>query len=249
MRRHSGARAGFTLIELLVVIAIVAIIAAILFPVFQKVRENARRASCASNLKQLGLALLQYGQDYDEALPFLDYNNHHHLGDDWQVSLRPYIQNAQVWLCPSASDYVTNDIATRSFGLPFAVLPSGYAFSETAAARTTTGQIDADGPANGHSAGPALWGDCGQPSATFLLMDKGYGAAFTPWTQWDLRAQETLDGGGVSLPGPHFGGKNIAFVDGHVRFLTSTRILTRDQRPESNVSPAAQSPYLCYFAN
>jgi len=61
---------GFTLIELLVVIAIIAILAAILFPVFAKVREKARQTSCLSNEKQLGLAITQYVQDYDEKLPW-----------------------------------------------------------------------------------------------------------------------------------------------------------------------------------
>jgi len=60
---------GFTLIELLVVIAIISVLAAILFPVFARARENARRASCMSNLKQIGLGIMQYTQDYDEYYP------------------------------------------------------------------------------------------------------------------------------------------------------------------------------------
>ncbi len=63
---HRRTKWGFTLIELLVVIAIIAILAAILFPVFARARENARRASCQSNLKQIGLGIFQYAQDYDE---------------------------------------------------------------------------------------------------------------------------------------------------------------------------------------
>jgi len=64
-------KSAFTLIELLVVIAIISILAAILFPVFGRARENARRASCMSNLKQIGLAIMQYTQDYDEKYPYM----------------------------------------------------------------------------------------------------------------------------------------------------------------------------------
>jgi prepilin-type N-terminal cleavage/methylation domain-containing protein len=115
MTRRS--RSGFTLIELLVVIAIIAILAAILFPVFARARAQARKATCASNLKQLGLAFLMYSQDYDETFPVhWDALRRGQWGDidvDVAQILYPYIKQGMttasgsnlqlgtgVWLCP-----------------------------------------------------------------------------------------------------------------------------------------------------
>ncbi len=92
---------GFTLIELLVVIAIIAILAAILFPVFARARENARRASCQSNLKQIGLGILQYTQDYDEKYPSGTTTVGGARGIGWAGQCLPYIKSTQVFVCPS----------------------------------------------------------------------------------------------------------------------------------------------------
>jgi len=93
---------GFTLIELLVVIAIIAILAAILFPVFAKVREKARQTSCASNMKQIGLAITQYVQDYDETFPLAQCGNVWDSGtvNHWQAEIVPYIKASGVYGCP-----------------------------------------------------------------------------------------------------------------------------------------------------
>src|SRR5471030_203059 len=95
-------KSGFTLIELLVVIAIIAILAAILFPVFARARENARRASCQSNLKQIGLGILQYTQDYDEKMPVCN-NYVQRQSQGWAGPILPYLKSVQVFHCPSDS--------------------------------------------------------------------------------------------------------------------------------------------------
>ena len=101
-------RNAFTLIELLVVIAIIAILAAILFPVFGRARENARRSSCQSNLKQIGLGVIQYTQDYDEMMPparnTAPYNN-----APWHVLVQPYIKSYQLFKCPSNTSNTDTD--------------------------------------------------------------------------------------------------------------------------------------------
>jgi prepilin-type N-terminal cleavage/methylation domain-containing protein len=97
-------RRAFTLIELLVVIAIIAILAAILFPVFARAREQARKITCISNLKQLGTSVTMYAQDYDEHLPNnwagkKDTMLWNDLGGSGLMD--PYLKNRKIWFCPS----------------------------------------------------------------------------------------------------------------------------------------------------
>ncbi len=103
-------RRGFTLIELLVVIAIIAILAAILFPAFATARESARRISCASNLRQLSMSVLQYTQQYDETYPDTTVTT-------FPVLLNDDLKSKNLFICPSATDTDTW-LVTWPSGLP-----------------------------------------------------------------------------------------------------------------------------------
>src|SRR5215210_7640961 len=104
MKLSPNTRKSFTLLELLVVIAIIALLAAILFPVFGRARENARRSTCQSNLKQIGLGIMQYVQDYDETM----VPGYQHCGTScaassraifvpWHHLVQPYTKSVQIF--------------------------------------------------------------------------------------------------------------------------------------------------------
>lgn len=204
--RCSSSR-GFTLIELLVVIAIIGILAAILFPAFLKARATAQRISCASNMKQLGMAFIQYTQESDERLPLVQVGGGGDLGG-WIYfgtfrftdspptdfypelgSIFPFIKEANVYRCP------VDDVATRSRGTYAA---NGCAFSPTGNMRI--------GKSLSEFAAPTRWLLLAEEDNT----GNGMGGA-----------NSTDDGYmaiGNQISDRHLGGSNIAFLDGHVKW-------------------------------
>jgi len=186
-------RRGFTLIELLVVIAIIAILAAILFPVFAKAREKARQSSCLSNEKQIGLAILQYAQDYDERLPYMYVRMP--AGSTnlyWcQDVVMPYVKNNQVFVCPSDSWTYTGE---RPAGLPNPLVGS-YTLPYSVSGLAMGTIDDASGTImNLECTNPDFWG--------YVKTDVPQASG------WDSRVAKR-----------HNDGFNMVFCDGHAKWL------------------------------
>lgn len=231
-------RGGFTLIELLVVIAIIALLAAILFPVFARARENARRASCQSNLKQIGLGMTQYIQDYDEMMVPATYQTpfdptYATDGRSWVDFIQPYVKSQQIFQCPSAS---TAALMTTPTGIK-----SGYAINcynvNTAAHATTAppagslGSFNIKLPAVEDAAG-TVWAADGSwqyssmancPAFMGTTNNVSLNTSVTP-------AQMEAEGLGFAvIPSRHLETMNVLYVDGHVKAQkpTSMNVLAR----------------------
>ncbi len=227
-------RKGFTLIELLVVIAIIAILAAILFPAFARARENARRTSCQSNLKQIGLGILQYAQDYDEKLmngEGFRYDIQPGIPSSWDLVIQPYTKSMQLLVCPSDSRSATyNTLGTfgtnlrRSYSMPTYLAPD-------------------ESPAN--SSGPN--GELGvslarinQPTLTLMAIERGGGGGNNNVGEWFYCStaegtgqvlgstnRQVQDGPVGTSTGLHLDTANFLYADGHVKAQRMIRGGTR----------------------
>ena len=201
---------GFTLVELLVVIAIIALLAAILFPVFARARENARRASCQNNLKQIMLGVAQYVQDYDERLP-MQYMESGVVAEGWQAVTFPYIKSGQLYQCPSVSKTPYANATTHpTLGIRYNQIGYGWnAFGVTAspAGFFGLGNYIMAGATTGEP--PVHITKVSEPSRTIAVGDINIGYV---WNHYYIRRDSEMSRA-------HFDGANYAFVDGHVKWF------------------------------
>lgn len=239
---------GFTLIELLVVVAIIAILASILFPVFARARANARRASCLSNLKQIGMGVMMYTQDNDGYFPLpsrhdTTTSDASRYDDDylfWPNFIYPYVKNLQVLRCPSQ---VVNKSATSleagNYGANDLVIADPDIFPKA----------------------PFSDSILRNPAETYLIMDAGTYSLDASKPTNPSGSRGYLPGtGDLGVPlwsgiesiykddfmsGRHFGGVNMAFTDGHVKWLKS-QVVLGETRKSSGSSPYGTTPRKYY---
>jgi prepilin-type N-terminal cleavage/methylation domain-containing protein/prepilin-type processing-associated H-X9-DG protein len=220
-------RRAFTLIEILVVVAIIGILAAILFPVFARSRENARRTSCQSNVKQLALGLKMYGADYDARFPKQIYASG--LPHGWADAIFPYTGNLQILQCPSEN--------TPGSSNPLSLAYTDYAFNSNLSARNESdltnsastilvcegASFSSEQPKDGDDNPFSNAGDCdgnsqkaGAAPGVYQLIQKGQ-----------------MMHPDVSR---HFEGGNYAFADGHAKWLLPGAIYNWCTAPNSNAT-------------
>ena len=246
-------RSAFTLIELLIVITIISILVAILFPVFARARESARRTSCLSNVKQIGLAMMQYLQDYDETYPLAYYrvpaetvmpDGQIWAGTTaapyifWAQLLYPYHKSVQLFWCPSSSVF-NNSVGgvkvpvNGQYGANISVMPlwsstltvTPVKLSAVNSAANTYMFMD-----NGTyhaSASDALTAGV---SVTYLpgMGDAGGNCSAIPTATLPNNYADCMHG-------RHFGGVNVGFADGHAKWL-KTSVLVEQARHSATSS-------------
>jgi prepilin-type N-terminal cleavage/methylation domain-containing protein/prepilin-type processing-associated H-X9-DG protein len=231
--RSETPRGGFTLIELLVVIAVIAILAAMLMPVFAQARGKARQSSCLSNLRQLGMGVQMYAQDYG-AYPLASSPSSQVPRTRWADHIFPYVRNEQVFLCPSAAGdpallskrFAHSGALYGGYGynyqylgnarnvpphLPFAAAEAMVpAPAETVAIADTVGALTVDGAISGEGV---------------YVVDPPLGSSRGSGQASGYYASSSYAHGGRSLPGErHAERVNVAFCDGHAKALKRSQL-------------------------
>jgi len=226
----SNVRKGFTLIELLVVIAIIAILAAILFPVFAKVREKARQTTCASNEKQIGLAILQYVQDYDEKYPsgaFLTVTNAN-VGAGWAGEVQGYAKSTGMFKCPDDSTSTSGLLVPVSYAFNYNLANQSQAAATSPTSTVMTFEVTGS-TANITNPDTDGFGKVAPVSPAGV----GYSVALTTGTTengYSQTASGQLGSPAVTgintspLLGRHTDGSNFLAADGHVKYLRGTKV-------------------------
>jgi prepilin-type N-terminal cleavage/methylation domain-containing protein/prepilin-type processing-associated H-X9-DG protein len=229
MSQHArlGRPAGFTLIELLVVIAIIAILAGMLFPVFSRARGKARQTACMSNLRQLSTATLAYVQDYDECYPYFPAwacgEANRAMYQRWFICIEPYVRNKQVFACPDGKHTIHYD----GFDIPdWDGVPLNYGASLWPRPACV---------ARNPWYAPRSYARHEFPAENMILSDSAHAdftsgqvAAFAdgpcPLCGWENWPRDRL------RP-RHNGGSNLAYADGHVKWMSAEDILRLSALP------------------